>query len=233
MENILFSGAEAIIIEDGNFIKKRRVQKNYRHPDLDKKIIKKRTKTEIKILKKAKEFIYVPEVKSQKKENEIILEKISGDKISDTLDSYPLKQQQQIMFLIGQSTAKIHKEGIIHGDLTTSNMILVPSTKYEVQSTKYQVRSTKYEVLNTKYSVLSTKCQVYFIDFGLSYLNGKYEDKAVDIHLLKEAIKAKHFKNEKILFLNFEQGYNSIDEIEAKKVFSRLNIVEKRGRYKN
>lgn len=49
---IIQQGAEAIIIHEGNSIIKDRIGKKYRHPDLDKKIIKQRTKREAKLLEK-------------------------------------------------------------------------------------------------------------------------------------------------------------------------------------
>ena len=106
------------------------------------------------------------------------------------------------MFQIGESLSKLHDKHIIHGDLTTSNLILKED-------------------------------KVYFIDFGLGFLNGKYEDKGVDIHLLKQALEAKHFKNWEILFQEFEGGYRSIETKEAEKVFDKLKAIEKRGRYKH
>jgi len=33
--------------------------------------------------------------------------------------------------------------------------------------------------------------EVYFIDFGLGFISKKFEDKAVDIHVLKEALEAR------------------------------------------
>jgi len=71
------------------------------------------------------------------------------------------------------------------------------------------------------------------MDFGLGYFNGKYEDKAVDIHLLKQALEAKHFKNWETLFNEFEIGYRLIEPTEAEKVFDRMKVIEKRGRYKD
>ena len=201
-QKIIGRGAEAIIYKEKEKVTKNRISKGYRHPELDKKIIKRRTKAETKILKKASEIISVPKPKEQEKHNLIEMPFIDGDKLSLTLDLYDEKKQKKIMFQIGQSIAKIHKEGIIHGDLTTSNMIL-------------------------------KKEKVFIIDFGLGYLNGKYEDKGVDIHLLKQALEAKHFKNWKILFNKFEIGYRSIEPLEAEKVFSRMKAIEKRGRYKH
>jgi len=36
--------------------------------------------------------------------------------------------------------------------------------------------------------------EIYFIDFGLSFFSTKIEDRAVDLHLLKEALESKHSK---------------------------------------
>lgn len=210
-QKIIGRGAEAIIYLKKDTVTKDRISKTYRHPELDKKIIKRRTKAETKILKKASKIIDVPNPKDQEKHNLIEMPFIDGDKLSLTLDSYNEKKQEEIMFQIGKSVAKIHKEGIIHGDLTTSNMIL--SSHHS---------SSKDE-----------ESKVFLIDFGLGYFNGKYEDKGVDIHLLKQALEAKHFKNWKTLFNEFEVGYRSIGPLEAEKVFDRMKAIEKRGRYKH
>ena len=73
--------------------------------------------------------------------------------------------------------------------------------------------------------------KVYFIDFGLGYISHKYEDKAVDIHLLKQALEAKHFQNYKELLKEIFTGYSKSKD--SKIVFERLKAVEKRGRYKH
>jgi len=201
-KNILSSGAEAIIYQDKENIIKHRISKSYRHPELDKKIIKRRTKAETKILTKASEIISVPKPEEQKELDKIIMPFIEGDKLSLTLDNYPKEKQEKVMFQIGETIAKLHKESLIHGDLTTSNILLKEN-------------------------------QIYLIDFGLGFQNGKYEDKGVDIHLLKQALEAKHFKDWKSLFKKFQKGYESINKEEAEKIFNRLNAIEKRGRYRH
>ena len=70
----------------------------------------------------------------------------------------------------------------------------------------------------------------YLIDFGLSFISTKTEDKTVDLHLMKQALEAKHFQNAKKLFIAFKKGYQWKD---SKKILERLIIVEKRGRYKH
>ncbi|MCA9487391.1 MAG: Kae1-associated serine/threonine protein kinase [Nanoarchaeota archaeon] len=198
-------GAEAIIYLNKEKIIKDRISKKYRHPEIDKKIIKRRTKAETKILDKVSEIISAPKPEKSKEDNKIVMPYINGKRLSQSLDSFPLEKQKEIMKLIGISVSKLHKEGIIHGDLTTSNMILIEKPKLEV----------------------------YFIDFGLGYQNGKYEDKGVDIHLLKQALEAKHFKNWKTLFKEFEKAYKKLEPTESKKVFERLKSIEKRGRYRH
>ena len=56
------------------------------------------------------------------------------------------------------------------------------------------------------------------------------EDKAVDLHLIKQALEEKHFQNHEELFEQFTKGYQWSD---SEKILERLKIVEKRGRYKH
>jgi len=78
---------------------------------------------------------------------------------------------------------------------------------------------------------LSNGEQIFLIDFGLGFINHKFEDKAVDIHLLKQALEAKHFKNYKELINQVLEGYQESKEFN--KTITQLKKVEKRGRYKH
>ena len=127
---------------------------------------------------------------------------IQGKKLSEHLDNFTLNKQKQICKKIGQSIAKLHNSDIIHGDLTTSNMIFVEKED-----------------------------KVYFIDFGLGFISHKIEDKAVDLHLLKQALEAKHFKHWKELVKEVLKSYEK--STDSKIVLERLKAVEKRGRYKH
>ena len=75
------------------------------------------------------------------------------------------------------------------------------------------------------------KPTIYFIDFGLGFISYKVEDKAVDLHLLRQALEAKHFKNWRALFAGVLKGYSNSKDYKA--VLERLKKVEKRGRYKD
>jgi N6-L-threonylcarbamoyladenine synthase/protein kinase Bud32 len=131
------------------------------------------------------------------KTKEITMEFIDGKKLSESLDS--MKEKLEVSKQIGINLAKLHDNEIIHGDLTTSNMIL-------------------------KDSIL------YFIDFGLGFTSKRVEDKAVDLHLIKEALEAKHFNIAKQCFEKILEGYKMSKYYEE--VIQRLKKVESRGRYK-
>ena len=201
-QKIIAQGAEAIIYLDKekNKIVKDRISKSYRIKELDNKIRRLRTRAESKILTKAGKTINTPEV-LKTDSDKITMQYINGLRLSENLNNLEKKEQIKICEKIGTSVSKLHEKNIIHGDLTTSNMILKDN-------------------------------KIYLIDFGLGYQNGKYEDKAVDLHLLKQALEAKHFKFHEELFKSVEQGYLKIDKIESSKALERLTAVEKRGRYK-
>ena len=197
---IIQQGAEAIILLKEKDIIKRRTRKSYRISEIDEKIRKLRTRSEAKLLEKASRIINIPKIRMINEiTKEIIMDFIDGKKLSDHLDNFSLKKQKEICKSIGESTAKLHDSNIIHGDLTTSNMILKDN-------------------------------KIYFIDFGLGFRSHKFEDKAVDIHLLRQALEAKHFKHWEILFKEVLKGYSRSKD--SKIVLERLKAVEKRGRYK-
>jgi Kae1-associated kinase Bud32 len=191
--------ADPNIIEQSSTILKQRTKKSYRHPTLDEQIRKSRTKKESKLLTKANSLkINTPKILNTEK-FDLKLEYLNGEKLSETLNDYNKDKQNEVMKKLGKETSKLHTNEIIHGDLTTSNVILLNN-------------------------------ETYIIDFGLGFISNKTEDKAVDIHLIKQALIAKHFQNNIELFNNFLEGYKSK---ESNEVIKRLETVEKRGRYKH
>ncbi|MCX6749274.1 MAG: hypothetical protein NTW17_00830 [Candidatus Pacearchaeota archaeon] len=123
---ILQQGAEAVILLKNKGIIKRRIKKSYRLSEIDEEIRKLRTRSEAKLLEKASKIIDIPKIsKVDEKTKEISMEFIDGKKLSDNLDSFPLEKQKEICQALGKSIAKLHDADIIHGDLTTSNMIYV------------------------------------------------------------------------------------------------------------
>lgn len=110
-------GAEAIVYKDEETVIKDRFVKTYRHPELDLKLRKARTKREVKVIQKLKELnILAPEL-IEKDISKITMSYIDGSKLRDILIPKHCVE-------VGQILAKLHDNNIIHGDLTTSNMIL-------------------------------------------------------------------------------------------------------------
>ena len=196
-QKIIQQGAEAIISLNNNQILKNRIKKSYRIQELDNKLRTKRTKSEAKIITKLNNIIYVPKILKTDKEK-ITMEYINGKKLSEHLEKLDYKK---ICKQIGETLTKLHNQDIIHGDLTTSNMIL-----------------------NNKNNKL------YLIDFGLGFHSYKIEDKAVDLHLLQQALNAKHYKIAEECFKIILKNYKSK---QSNLIIPRIKIIESRGRYKH
>lgn len=196
---LIGQGAEAKLFLDKNKLIKERIKKSYRLSEIDERIRKSRTKRETKLLEKSAKFISIPEVYSSDG-FKIEMELIKGKKLSESLDNFNNKKRGEICRLIGKQVALLHNGDIIHGDLTTSNMILE----------------------NEK---------LYFIDFGLGLISNKIEDKAVDLHLLKQALESKHYKHFENSFKTVISSYKKYVK-NPKEIISRFEKVEKRGRYK-
>ena len=124
---ILSVGAEATLLKTTYLGKsaviKKRIEKKYRNSILDTKIRTRRTKQECILLHSAKQALVLsPSIyKIDKKNSEIIMEFIDGKKVKNGLNK---KNYKKICKKIGEDIGRLHSDNIIHGDLTTSNIIL-------------------------------------------------------------------------------------------------------------
>jgi Kae1-associated kinase Bud32 len=110
-------GAEAIITLDDGAVRKWRIPKSYRLPELDEQIRLERTMREARITSEARRCgVPTPIIKDVLK-FDLRMEYIVGRKLKEVIT--PALSEQ-----VGEMVGKLHKAGIIHGDLTTSNMIL-------------------------------------------------------------------------------------------------------------
>jgi len=127
---IIYRGAESIIsldsFEGQEAIVKERVAKDYRIKQLDDKLRKERTKKEVKLLTEARKVgVLTPKILNVNEKNfKIVMENISGVRVKEFLNSSGEDEISDICFEIGKLVGKLHQNNIIHGDLTTSNMIL-------------------------------------------------------------------------------------------------------------
>jgi Kae1-associated kinase Bud32 len=123
-------GAEAEIHLVNRFgrkvIAKRRVPKTYRTNALDNALRAKRTRGEALLISRARALgiptpiIYDIDVDK----GEIVMEYIAGKRVKDILKNMPSEARAQLCRHIGVLIGKLHKNDFIHGDLTTSNLIL-------------------------------------------------------------------------------------------------------------
>lgn len=111
----------------------------------------------------------------------------------------------------------MHIGDLIHGDLTTSNMMLKPALK-SVSGHPPSARQIADNFMSLKYSNLpldQSLGQLFVIDFGLSKVSNKTEDKAVDLYVLKRAFLSSHPGS--------EQAFEEIVE-EYKKIVTASNL---------
>jgi TP53 regulating kinase-like protein len=129
-KNIIYKGAEAEICLSHylgkEVVQKRRIQKSYRIKEIDRNLISFRTKEESKLISEARSYgVSVPIIYDVDLHNGIItMEYLQGKRIKDILNTVDEKKRKQICTMIGTSIAKLHNNNLIHGDITTSNMIL-------------------------------------------------------------------------------------------------------------
>ena len=217
MKTLIAQGAESKLFLENNKILKDRFSKSYRLKEIDEKLRKFRTKREAKIMEELKKISFpAPKLIHNDEKQKIEMEFIKGKLLKNILE---VKNYTKLSEEIGKKIAVLHNHGIIHGDLTTSNMVLNKEIFF-------------IDAGKSKISGISKKNEIFFIDFGLSFFSTKIEDRAVDLHLLKEALESKHSAI-------WEKCYKAALGSYAKKakngkqVIKRLEIVEKRGRYKH
>jgi len=135
-------------------------------------------------------------------EASIIMEYIEGRQVKHILNKSSGTERHDLCIEIGKSVGQLHTHGLIHGDLTTSNIILTPEGK------------------------------IVFVDFGLGEKNEELEGRGVDLHLMKRALQSTHYMFWEERFKNVLCGYSSIVGVEvAEKVYEKIREIERRGRY--
>lgn len=192
----IYQGAEAVLYLDKDVLIKERIKKNYRLEQIDTDLRKGRTRHEVKILNKLlKHGLNVPEV-YENDDYIIKMQYLKGPCLKDVLSKENNLINAQ---LVAKFLTKMHELNVIHGDLTTSNMLVVDD-------------------------------KIYFIDFGLSFISDKIEDKAVELHLLKRALDSRHSVFSQEMFDEIVKNY-LVDN--KKEILKRFEKVEGRGRNKN
>ncbi|KAM8835067.1 EKC/KEOPS complex subunit TP53RK [Synchiropus picturatus] len=207
-------GAESRVYKTTFFgrpaVLKQRFPKRYRHPVLDEKLTQRRTVQEVRaILRCRRAGILAPVVYFvDYSSHSIFMEEVLGSTtVRDHIASFQHSDCQDLEVLaqkMGSILAKMHDEDVIHGDLTTSNML---------------VRHRAKE---------GPDLDLILIDFGLSYISSLPEDKGVDLYVLEKAFLSTHPNTEK-LFQKLLESY-SVSSKKSSAVLKKLDEVRLRGR---
>jgi Kae1-associated kinase Bud32 len=215
---IIARGAEAVLKRDGQRLVKDRIKKGYRAPQLDQRIRGQRTKTEERLLSRARRAgVRAPTVWEAGK-SQIVMEFVEGTTVKERLNSLRKPQRMRVYEEIGKAAAGLHRAGMMHGDLTTSNMILSPSRPNDKGEGRARLKGGR-------------PGELYVIDFGLAKTTQRVEDYAVDLYLLYEALKAAHYRFLEEAWENIIKAYKYNYTI-ADKVLERLGKIERRRRYR-
>ncbi|XP_020635208.3 EKC/KEOPS complex subunit TP53RK [Pogona vitticeps] len=210
---LLQQGAEARVYR-GQFLGrpaviKHRFPKRYRHPILEERLSRRRTAQEARSLLRCRRagisapVVYFVDYAS----NCIYLEDVVE---SITVRDYIISEQQSgenpssltlLTEKIGEMLARMHDEDLVHGDLTTSNILLRPPVE---------------------------KLDLVLIDFGLSFISALPEDKGVDLYVLEKAFLSTH-PNTETLFEALLKKY-SVTSKKSAPVIKKLDEVRLRGR---
>ena len=216
---LIAQGAEALLYKTAFLAPnnlaavKIRPVKAWRHPTLDKRLTRQRILAEARVLNKCrKEGVSVPAVLSMDWEKGwIASEWIEGKTVKEAIRSRDTTDDgalETLLRQIGFAVGKLHGIGVIHGDLTTSNMML----RYDSNDP-------------------GSSMEIVLIDFGLATQAVQEEDRAVDLYVLERAFGSTHPKEE-CKFQTVLEAYASTFK-GAKSTLRRLEDVRMRGRKKS
>eukprot|EP00186_Timspurckia_oligopyrenoides_P000696 CAMPEP_0182452404 /NCGR_PEP_ID=MMETSP1172-20130603/44230_1 /TAXON_ID=708627 /ORGANISM="Timspurckia oligopyrenoides, Strain CCMP3278" /LENGTH=238 /DNA_ID=CAMNT_0024650233 /DNA_START=1 /DNA_END=717 /DNA_ORIENTATION=+ len=210
---------------DVKWICKQRFHKKYRHPELDEKLTVRRMTSEVRIMLRARKLgIKTPIIYYVHKSSaSIYMEYLLPDKWislnaylvqneSSFLESSETLEENPKLISIARSLslllATLHSGDVIHGDLTTSNIMVSPSGD----------------------GFITEQSQLCLIDFGLSSQSTSDEDKAVDLYVLERAIESTHALISEPLIASILKFYEGELSSKQRSILTRLNEVRLRGR---
>lgn len=206
---------------------KERFEKKYRQPELDVSITKERIKNEARAIVRCKAAdvktpaLYLVDFERRRIYMQHFMHSIT---VKDFIINIFTKHLQngsgdgpnsldKLARLIGQTVRKLHENNIIHGDLTTSNMLLVDKNSNSDDSNWLDVDNV----------------ELVMIDFGLSSFDTSAEDKGVDLYVLERALISTHNDYPEI-FSKILEAYKNYSKNNIKEIISKFEEVRARGR---
>ncbi|RDW82166.1 serine kinase bud32 [Coleophoma cylindrospora] len=233
---LVTQGAEALLYRSTYLLPtlpcalKYRPSKPYRHPILDARLTKHRILSEARVLAKCRrEGVPVPGVYAlDESAGWLMIEWIEGEVVRIRLNEW-LKRRKDagieegvddaelvgLMGRVGAAVGRMHAVGVVHGDLTTSNLMLRPFSKKAVNGDAL----AEDNILDG---------EIILIDFGLASQSVQDEDRAVDLYVLERAFGSTHPRAES-LFKEVLVAYGKSFK-GAAVVLKKLEDVRMRGR---
>lgn len=178
-------------------IRKTRVSKTYRNPELDRRIRIERLRNEVSLILRSRDAgIPVPVVYDIDSEScSAVYERIRGSTLRTRLASKICKDD--VTGQLGEYVARLHSNGMTHGDLTCSNILV------------------------------SEEGIPYLIDTSMGKADSEVEDMAVDLYLLRESLNSvsdrpetlmDKFKNSySSVFSRWSEVLDAVNELEKRR----------------
>ena len=206
METIAL-GAESVLFKvtrwNKSFVLKWRQSKPYLFKDIDAQLNRSRTSRECKMLTMARALgVPTPAVYSvDVVNNTILMDYISGTQFKQIVETLSSERLVKLCNTFGHLIALLHRGEVVHGDPTTSNLIVDDDFK------------------------------LWMVDFGLAEMNATVEMKGVDLHLIRRALETTHWDLEEVMLEATLDGYRDTLGTDANDTISRMREIRERGRY--
>ncbi|TXT56889.1 MAG: KEOPS complex subunit Bud32 [Candidatus Thorarchaeota archaeon] len=200
-------GAESRILHgvwnNQELILKIRPSKSYLIDTIDSMLRRSRTSRESRMLTYARSLgIPTPCVHWLDLEQcSIVMDFIEGDSLKNLVANLREEKLRIFCRAFGKLIASLHNGDAVHGDPTTSNVIVDRTEK------------------------------LWLIDFGLSERNATIEMKGTDLHLIYRALETTHWKQQEVMLQSIIEGYSSLVGPQSNLILERMRDIRERGRY--
>ncbi|HLC78969.1 MAG TPA: KEOPS complex kinase/ATPase Bud32 [archaeon] len=181
-------------------IVKVREPKKYREQELDENIRTQRFRTECTLLLRAKKAgVRTPSVwKIDLQKNEITTEFIDGKRLKEILMK-DKKNASALCSKIGKDIAKLHAHAIVHGDLTTSNILLhkkkLVFLDFGLGVFSQKIEDKAVDLLSLKKTFLSTHFSIAHLwkKIENTYAKSSPEGKNIILQIAKIEARARYY----------------------------------------
>ncbi len=205
----VYRGAEASLYPLDWFgvpaLAKVREPKPYRHPSLDARLRATRTINEARAMAAAlRAGVPVPTLLHVDPHTAtLVMARLRGARTLAALVEDSPGEARSYVEQLGRYAARLHRSGIAHGDLTTSN------------------------------ALVDDRGRLYLIDFGLATLKPAPRDTAVDLHLFLRSLESTHPEHVEEMYEAFLRGYRAeAGEEAAERLVEGVREIRLMGRYR-